>query len=138
MGGTSGAIYAIFFNAVSNSISSRNFATSSADGLVFAMSQALQDGLAELYRYTPARQGHRTLMDALIPFIATFAAEQDLDKACAAAAAGAESTRSLTPILGRASYVSRNHLAAEGGLPDPGAIGVASVVNGIKDGLARN
>jgi hypothetical protein len=71
-------------------------------------------------------------MDALIPFIATFAAEQDLDKACAAAAAGAESTRSLTPILGRASYVSRNHFAAEG------AIGVASVVNGIKDGLARN
>ncbi|KAH2160252.1 hypothetical protein KXW37_010033, partial [Aspergillus fumigatus] len=129
MGGTSGAIYAIFFNAVSNAISTRNFATSSTDSLAFAMSQALQDGLAELYRYTPARQGHRTLMDALIPFIATFAAEQDLDKACAAAVAGAESTRSLTPLLGRASYVSRNHFVAEGGLPDPGAIGVASVVN---------
>ncbi|EAU35397.1 conserved hypothetical protein [Aspergillus terreus NIH2624] len=138
MGGTSGAIYAIFFNAVSNAISTRNFAISFADRLAYAISQALQDGLVELYRYTPARQGHRTLMDALIPFVATFAAEQDLDKACAAAVAGAESTRSLTPTLGRASYVSRNHFVAEGGLPDPGAIGVASIVNGIKDGLSQN
>ncbi|RHZ59806.1 uncharacterized protein CDV56_106745 [Aspergillus thermomutatus] len=138
MGGTSGAIYAIFFNAVSNAIATRNVATSSADGLAFAMSQALQDGLAELYRYTPARQGHRTLMDALIPFIGTFAVEQDLKKACAAAVSGAESTRSLAPVLGRASYANRNHFVAEGGLPDPGAIGAASVVNGIKDGLARD
>jgi dihydroxyacetone kinase len=135
MGGTSGAIYAIFFNAVSASISetpSKAFSTSKINKTI---SQALQHGLTELCKYTSARIGHRTLMDALIPFVETYSEACNLEQARNAASEGAEGTRVLEAKLGRASYVAKEQFNRLGGVPDPGALGVVSVITGILAGL---
>jgi triose/dihydroxyacetone kinase / FAD-AMP lyase (cyclizing) len=137
MGGTSGAIYAIFFNAVSNSISASSFKVTKDSSMSQTLAQVLQYGLAELCKYTSARKGHRTLMDALIPFVDTFAETRDLGQARKAALEGAESTKVMAALLGRASYVAKEQFDCEGGIPDPGALGVVSVIKGILAGLSN-
>ncbi|KAF1807934.1 dihydroxyacetone kinase [Eremomyces bilateralis CBS 781.70] len=129
MGGTSGAIYAIFLNAVSNAVAS------SSTSPAATLPQALRAGLDELCKYTAARKGHRTLMDALIPFVDTLEQTTDFNHACDAAQSGAESTKNLDALLGRASYVDKGVFEKEGGIPDPGALGVVSVLRGIQKGL---
>lgn len=134
MGGTSGAIYAIYLNAVSAALAKAADAATqdSKTGLIAA---ALRSGLTELCKYTSARKGHRTLMDALIPFVEVFEESCDLVKAGAAAKKGAEGTRELKAALGRASYVGSELFEAEGGIPDPGALGLVSVVRGVCEGI---
>jgi dihydroxyacetone kinase len=73
MGGMSGAIYAIFFNALANSLSSNISFSSPPLSIVRLLSTCLSQALDELCRYTTARKGYKTLMDALIPFVETFA-----------------------------------------------------------------
>ncbi|KAF4422179.1 regulatory for the arginine catabolic pathway [Fusarium acutatum] len=125
MGGTSGAIYAIFLNAVANRLLQLTAESPSLTVSVF-IQQALQSGLDELCRYTPARIGHRTLMDALIPFVKNYSLRGSLKAALAEARKGAESTRQMVAALGRASYVGQDRFDEEGGIPDPGALGVFS------------
>jgi dihydroxyacetone kinase len=133
MGGTSGAIYAIFFNAVSTSLDRP------AGGLAYSkvFARALHQGLAELCKYTSARTGSRTIMDALIPFVEHLHKNpEDLHAAVAAARAGAEKTRRMDAKLGRASYVAKEQLdLEEAGVPDPGALGVVSILEGVVAGL---
>lgn len=137
MGGTSGAIYAIFLNAVANSLT--DLASSPDHGGASALIRtALQGGLDELCRYTPARIGHRTLMDALIPFVSAFQhAGAPLHSAIADARAGAEATRKMAAALGRASYVGQDRFDDEGGIPDPGALGVVSILRGVEMALKQ-
>lgn len=134
MGGTSGAIYAIFFNAVTNYLSSP-FDGSDSGFLSMRIRLALNSGVAQLCRYTSARKGHKTLMDALIPFTEAFASGSSLEAAVMEARNGAEATRKLDAVLGRASYVGKEIFEVEGGIPDPGAMGVVSVLQGILEGL---
>ena len=134
MGGTSGAIYAIFLNAVANNLNALSWESIAEDVAVF-LSQALQGGLGELCQYTPARKGHRTLMDALIPFVETFASTSRFEEAFAKAKEGANSTRQMAAALGRASYVGQERFDEKGGVPDPGALGVVSILSGIQDAL---
>ncbi|EHK21660.1 uncharacterized protein TRIVIDRAFT_126846, partial [Trichoderma virens Gv29-8] len=105
MGGTSGAIYAIFLNAVSTSLA-KSSDSSTSKSVPELLKQALLEGLQDLYKYTLARRGHRTLMDALIPFVETLQ-ESSLQEAYAKARQGAELTKNMTATLGRASYVSK-------------------------------
>ncbi|KAH8646877.1 Dak1 domain-containing protein [Xylariales sp. PMI_506] len=138
MGGTSGAIYAIFLNAVSSSIS--DILSAGDENLNLnapaILKRALGSALQELCRYTRAREGHRTLMDALIPFVGAFGAEgNDLKAAYECAKKGAEATGQMEAVMGRASYVSKDVLAEQGVVPDPGALGVVSVLRGICIGL---
>lgn len=136
MGGTSGAIYAIFLNAVANRLS--ELATASASPTVAELiKKSLQGGLEELCRYTPARVGHRTLMDALIPFVNAYAGEGSLEAAIAEARKGAEGTRKMAAALGRASYVGQDRFDEEGGIPDPGALGVVSILRGVEEVLKQ-
>lgn len=135
MGGTSGAIYAIFFNAVANALSKNAQNPTGVASIPSLLSGALAEGLDELCRYTAARKGHKTLMDALIPFVETFAQKLDFANALNEAHSGAEGTRKLDAVLGRASYVSKEHIEREGGIPDPGALGVVTVLRGIQDVL---
>lgn len=137
MGGTSGAIYAIFLNAVANSLT--DLASSPDHGGASALIRtALQGGLDELCRYTPARIGHRTLMDALMPFVSAFQhAGAPLHNAIADARAGAEATRKMAAALGRASYVGQDRFDDEGGIPDPGALGVVSILRGVEMALKQ-
>ncbi|KAF4435739.1 DAK2-Dihydroxyacetone kinase [Fusarium austroafricanum] len=134
MGGTSGAIYAIFLNAVANRLLELG-ADSTSRTISEFIQQALQSGLDELCRYTPARIGHRTLMDALIPFVKNYTLDGSLEGALAEARKGAESTRQMVAALGRASYVGQDRFDEEGGIPDPGALGVVSVLEGLCEGL---
>ncbi|RKK78266.1 hypothetical protein BFJ71_g16541 [Fusarium oxysporum] len=131
MGGTSGAIYAIFLNAVANNLTDQALANPTTN-LQDIISSSLQRGLDELCHYTPARIGHRTLMDALIPFVKTFAGKGSLRDAVLEACKGAESTRQMAAALGRASYVGRDRFNEEGGIPDPGALGVVSILRGME------
>lgn len=131
MGGTSGAIYAIFLNAVANSLMSE---TGSGDVSSW-IRIALDKGLAELCRYTPARIGHRTLMDALIPFVSAYSHAATFADASVEAKKGAEGTRLMAAALGRASYVGKDRFDEEGGIPDPGALGVVSILRGLEAAL---
>ncbi len=136
MGGTSGAIYAIFLNAVANNLTDQALANPSTN-LQDLIRTSLQRGLNELFRYTPARIGHRTLMDALIPFVEAYTEEASFRDAALEARKGAEGTRWMAAALGRASYVGRDRFDEEGGIPDPGALGVVSILRGA-EAVLRN
>lgn len=133
MGGTSGAIYAIFLRSMSNYLNSLSPESHDIAGVI---SDALQRSLEVLYRYTPARQGHRTLVDSLIPFVAEFSQRRDLQGAVAAAKKGSESTVSMKALLGRASYVNADFIDSQA-VPDPGSVGLVSVLEGISNGLTQ-
>lgn len=132
MGGTSGALYGIFLSG---------FAAGLADSDSFvAVAEAASEALKTLGKYTPARAGDRTLMDALIPFVETIyesreaGAVEALEKGVEAAEKGYEATRKMEARLGRASYVAASAFEGEG-VPDPGALGVVAVVRGILEAV---
>jgi dihydroxyacetone kinase len=136
MDGTSGAIYAIFLNALaSNSLSSNLSSSSPPISVVKLLSRSLSQALEELCRYTTARKGHRTLMDALISFVETFSHTLGYGKAVEMASEGADGTRKMNALLGRASYVGKVAFGING-VPDPGALGVVSVLEGILQSIS--
>ncbi|KAF8449734.1 Dak1 domain-containing protein [Kalaharituber pfeilii] len=133
MDGTSGALYCIFFNAFSLALRNRSQSgarpITSRDWYMAALSAQ-----QSLSKYTPARPGDRTLMDALYPFLQTLNdANGDLHAAVEAARQGAESTRGMKATLGRTVYVG-----SVGDIPDPGAIGVSKFVEGLGNGLRKS
>ena len=110
MGGSSGVILAIFFNA-----------TGDACSRGAPIAKALAEGLERVSQVGGAAQGDRTMIDALQPALA--ALPEGLAKAAAAARAGADSTASITQAkAGRAAYVPAENLK---GYNDPGAEAVA-------------
>ncbi len=111
MGGSSGVLLSIFFTAAAKAMADK------AD-----ISAALLAGLARMTFYGGAAVGDRTMVDALSPALHALASG-DVAAAARAAAAGAESTRTMTKArAGRASYVGERDLA---GVADPGAVAVA-------------
>ena len=137
MGGTSGALYGIFFAAFFSRLPSPP--SPSLPPSFEHVAAAARHALDTLQKYTPARIGDRTLMDALIPFVETLhahrsaGAEPALVAAVAAADAGFQATRSMRARLGRASYVGQSDGAAD--VPDPGALGIVAVAGGILEGV---
>ncbi|ODQ48859.1 hypothetical protein PICMEDRAFT_57023 [Pichia membranifaciens NRRL Y-2026] len=137
MGGTSGGLYSIFISSMGTHLKKQEesrggFTVSEKD-----FADTVAAGLAGLQKYTRARVGGRTLMDALIPFVETFKDTCDVSKAAEAAQKGADSTRKLAAKFGRASYVGEDEFKrfdSEGGLPDPGAIGLAALLGGFVAG----
>ena len=148
MDGTSGAIYwyvvclslgnesradcrSIFFNALSLAL--RRGADEKAERAATALdwAQAALSAQQSLSKYTPAVPGDRTLVDALHPFIKSLKdTNGNLKLASEAARAGADSTRGMKASLGRTVYVG-----SIGDVPDPGAIGIAELVEGLHMGL---
>ncbi|KAK6333356.1 hypothetical protein TWF718_011170 [Orbilia javanica] len=131
MGGTSGAIYGIFLNAFVN-----NLRNSKEGGLKAILQQSLSGALQELCTFTLARKGHRTLMDTLIPFVETFEQTGDLDKAVEEGGKGCEETKKMEAKLGRASYVSAEQVEKDGGVMDPGALGLKCILEVLGKELA--
>lgn len=130
MGGTLGAIIFIFMKLVINHIEELIRQHHQIDTQE-AFAKALDAGLTNLFDYTKAREGHRTVMDVLIPFVRSFSQDQDIHKAVKVAYEAAEGTRKLKPKLGRATYV--------GGLddkrdlpPDPGAYGIYEIISALE------
>ncbi|KAF3216894.1 hypothetical protein TWF679_002731 [Orbilia oligospora] len=135
MGGTSGAIYGIFLNAFVNNL--RNSSDGEEEGsLQTILQKSLSNALRELCTFTLARKGHRTLMDTLIPFVETFQQTGDLNKAVEEAGKGCEETKKMEAKLGRASYVSHEQVEKDGGVMDPGALGLKCILEVLGQELA--
>jgi dihydroxyacetone kinase len=130
MDGTSGAIYAIFLNSLTHSLRELSKPNVSASPEVWAI--ALERSLESLGKYTPARPGDRTLVDALQPFIATLSSTRNVKKAAAASREGAERTIGMEASLGRTVYVG-GHSWRD--VPDPGAWGLSEFLLGLADGI---
>ncbi|KAF4824250.1 Dihydroxyacetone kinase 1 [Colletotrichum siamense] len=124
MDGTSGALYAIFLNALVGAL--RSLAPGTADPKVWAA--ALKQSSDAMSRYTPARPGDRTLVDALYPFVETLGETGDVKKAAEAARAGAEKTKGMKASLGRTVYIGGSGFEQ---VPDPGAWGLSCFFSGL-------
>lgn len=110
MGGSSGALLAIFFTAAGDAASS---------GLSFV--DSLKAGLARMQHIGGAEVGDGTMVDALKP--ALDALKDGLAPAAHATRQGAKATSAIGRAkAGRATYVSAEHLL---GHNDPGAEAVA-------------
>ncbi|MDX8347338.1 dihydroxyacetone kinase subunit DhaK [Cognatiyoonia sp. IB215446] len=116
MGGSSGVILAIYFNAAGDAC---------ANGA--SVEKALVDGLRRVSEVGGAQVGDRTMIDALAP--ALEALPNGIAAAAAAARAGADNTASIHRAkAGRAAYVPEENLK---GHNDPGAQAVALVFEGL-------
>lgn len=131
MDGTSGALYAIFINSLATNI--RNQDSGKPQGLTPQMwSNALTKTLENLGKYTPAKPGDRTLMDALSPFVDLLGETEDVKRAAEAAKQGADKTKGMKASLGRSVYVGgEGHME----VPDPGAYGLSQFLIGLAEGL---
>ena len=116
MGGSSGVILAIFFNAAGDAC---------ANG--FSVTEALSAGLDRVSQVGGARGGDRTMIDALAP--ALDALPSGIKAAADAARAGADATAAIHKAkAGRAAYVPEANLK---GHNDPGAEAVAILFEGL-------
>lgn len=84
MGGTSGALYSIYLSALAQGVAH----TKESKVTISVISKAAEFALTALGKYTPARVGDRTLVDALDPFVKELNESQDLRKAVEAAREG--------------------------------------------------
>ncbi len=123
LGGTSGALYAVFFLRAAAALrkgSSTNLKT---------WADAFDAGCAAIAELGGARLGDRTMLDALIPASEAFRAALSVKQPLAdvlrvtadAARRGAQATTTMPPRRGRSSYLGDRVL----GHPDPGAEAVA-------------
>ncbi|KAI1273827.1 Dak1 domain-containing protein [Xylaria sp. FL0933] len=124
MDGTSGALFAIFLNALVHSL--RELSPGEATPQLW--SKALKESCKALSRYTPARPGDRTIVDALYPFVDTLGKSGDIKDAATASKKAAEGTKGMRASLGRAVYVGGSGFES---VPDPGAFGLASFFLGL-------
>jgi len=132
MGGTLGAILGILLSAFTLALKRLPPAHDSSTN-VEMFAKAFHQAVESLKTHTGAREGHRTVMDSLIPFAEDFARTNDFQHAVQVAHEKAEATRYLKAKFGRATYVAE----AEGQeLPDPGAWALYEWVNGMAQAIA--
>ncbi|KAH7890741.1 Dak1 domain-containing protein [Phlebopus sp. FC_14] len=124
MGGTSGALYSIFFASLAQALGQTSCATTTSE----VWSTALSSALARLYTYTRARPPSRTLVDPLSAFVG--AIHTGIENAAKAASDAAEGTRNVEAKAGRSAYVDSERLKAEK-IPDPGAWGVKVIIEAL-------
>jgi len=128
MGGTSGPLYAAALLRAAQTLPASPTATDWSAGLAAAV-----DAIGEL---GGAKSGDRTMIDALHPAAAAFAAGLAAGRSAAgawaaavsAAEEGAAATARMYPRLGRASYLGERAV----GTPDAGAMAVAIWMNAIR------
>lgn len=128
MGGTLGAVIEIFFRAIAVSLA--ELSPQDPDGWL----SALEKGVEAIRFYGGAAPGMRTMLDALIPAVEAIRSAPGSTSAASfqvsatAAHDGAEATRTMTALAGRANYVSEE---VTRGVPDPGAMAVALVFTAL-------
>jgi phosphoenolpyruvate---glycerone phosphotransferase subunit DhaL len=106
-----------------------------------ALAATFEAGLAAVSKQTQARPGDKTIMDALVPAIASLGVAAHAGKsvveairnAAEAARAGAESTSGLTARFGRAKFLGEKTR----GHQDPGAASIALLFEGFSSALAE-
>ena len=112
--GTSGVLLEILLTAAARSLSAGS-----------SFGEALEAGVDAIEFYGGARQGSRTMIDALRPAAAAWKAGKTLQEVAAAAREGADATKTMTASAGRANWVGKD---SYDGVPDPGAAAVALVL----------
>jgi dihydroxyacetone kinase len=120
MGGSSGILLSIGVAAMGATL---------ADTATPDWPTALLEGVRRIQHYGGAKAGDRTMIDALLPAATALKSGETFAAATAAARLGADSTATMKSArAGRSSYVPE---AALRGVPDPGAIAIASVFEAL-------
>ena len=105
------------------------------------LAASLEAALAGVQKLGAAREGEKTMVDALAPAVAALqkAVSEGADTATAlsaaavAAADGAQATISMQALKGRASYLGPRSVGHE----DPGAASSALILHALRDVAAR-
>ncbi|KAI9464182.1 dihydroxyacetone kinase [Boletus coccyginus] len=126
MGGTSGALYSIFFSSLAQALACSSAAVATTD----VWSSTLKSALTRLYTYTRARPPSRTLVDPLTAFVDALPA--GFEGAVRAAQDAAEETRNIEAKAGRSAYVEGDWLK-EKKVSDPGAWGVKVIIEALAE-----
>ncbi|XP_077284840.1 triokinase/FMN cyclase-like [Arctopsyche grandis] len=131
MGGTSGGIYSLCFSSMA-----KHFINSQENSLALVWAKAFQSGIKTIMKYSRARKGDRTIIDALEPaekelfdsiVIKNESLKCALDKAREAAVSGCNATKYMEARAGRASYVNKEQLTDV----DAGAFGFVICITAI-------
>lgn len=133
VGGSLGAILSILVTAFTNALAT---ATVSQDAPLdnSTLSSAALTALENLKNYTSAREGDRTVMDVLIPFINTLAESKDFVKSVEVAENKADATKDMKAKFGRATYISEDG-SDRSRIPDPGAYAAGVWLRGLEAGF---
>jgi len=131
VGGASGPLYGMAFRRAGKALGN------AADVDLSDLSAALEAALAGVQQLGAAREGDKTMVDALAPATRTFSkaitegASQDdaLSSLAEAASAGATATISMQALKGRASYLGPRSVGHE----DPGAASTALILAALRD-----
>ena len=119
MGGTSGALYCIFLSSLSYQLTQDRHSS-------FPL--VLEAAYNELLTFTRARPGDRTCIDTLSGFVKALIAGESSMTAAKIAMRAATETKDMVPRMGRSTYLSDKDCL---GTPDPGAWGLAMLLQGI-------
>jgi dihydroxyacetone kinase len=130
VGGSLGAILSILLTAFTNALSS---STTSSTLSINTVATSATTALLNLQNYTSAREGDRTVMDVLIPFINSLKETEDLGKSVAVAEKKAEETKDMKAKFGRATYISEDG-SERSRIQDPGAYAVGVWLRGLVEG----
>ncbi|KAJ4132370.1 Dihydroxyacetone kinase 2 [Fusarium falciforme] len=145
MGGTSGALYSVFMTGLASGIVTT---VGDNDLSIASLSVALRQALRSLEQVTAAREGDRTMMDALSPFVRVFSDKASdkgrttlevIEGGLAAAKQGCETTRELESRFGRSTYVgAADDQGTTAGIADPGAMGIVAIISGVLQAIRQN
>ncbi len=131
VGGASGPLYGMAFRQAGKALGDAAVAD------LQALAGALEAALAGVQKLGAAREGEKTMVDALAPAIGAFQkalaegapAASALAALAAAAAEGAQATISMQALKGRASYLGPRSVGHE----DPGAASTALILAALRD-----
>ena len=131
VGGASGPLYGMAFRRAGKALGD------AADVDLSGLSAALKAALAGVQQLGAAREGDKTMVDALAPATRTFSKaitegaspDDALSSLAEAASAGATATISMQALKGRASYLGPRSVGHE----DPGAASTALILAALRD-----
>jgi phosphoenolpyruvate---glycerone phosphotransferase subunit DhaL len=135
VGGASGPLYGMALRQAGKSLGD------TVDASLPDLAASLEAALAGVQKLGAAREGEKTMVDALAPAVAALlkaisegaAADAALGAAAQAAADGAQATISMQALKGRASYLGPRSVGHE----DPGAASTALIIGALRDVAQR-
>lgn len=133
VGGSLGAILSILVTAFTNALSTETLISNKPLD-ISSISAAASTALENLKNYTSAREGDRTVMDVLIPFINTLSETKDFGKSVEVAEQKADATKDMKAKFGRATYVGDDD-GERSRIPDPGAYAAGVWLRGLESGF---
>ena len=136
VGGASGPLYGTAFRRAGKALGD------AADVDLPALAAALEAALAGVQQLGAAREGDKTMVDALAAATRAFgkavaegaSAQEALGALAEAAEAGAEATIPMQALKGRASYLGPRSVGHE----DPGAVSTALILGALRDTALRD